>query len=128
MNGNAQIGEKERRRSRSSRSRRSPVIMINNGSQISGQAEDARSPSVADISLPPAEEELKVPNQVYSPFSAEVISLLMPGSVFGALARLGIEGLVTYDGQAIFPLAWVQAAGCFVMGFAVSLKTEIGDL
>jgi len=126
MNGDAQItSEKHRRRSRSTR--RSRVPTTDDASQISGLEEDARSPSVADISLPPAEEELTVPTRAYAPFSPEVIVLLMPGSVLGALARLGIEALVTYDGQAIFPLAWVQAAGCFIMGFALSLKREIGD-
>jgi fluoride ion exporter CrcB/FEX len=52
----------------------------------------------------------------------------MPSSVFGALARLGIDALVNYDGAAIFPLAWVQATGCFIMGIAVALKGQIGDL
>lgn len=92
----------------------------------SGQEEDARS--LAHISLPPSKEQLTEPTQVYSPFSPEIIALLMPGSVFGVLARLGLEALTNYDGAAIFPLAWVQAIGCFVMGFAVSLKGEIGDL
>jgi fluoride exporter len=126
------ISESEKGRStsvasRSNRSHRSRRRTTEDASHHSGQVEDARSPSIAHISLPPSEEELSVPARVYSPFAPEVIALLMPSSVFGALARLGIQALVNYDGAAIFPLAWVQAAGCFFMGVAVSLKGEIGD-
>ncbi|KIJ56885.1 hypothetical protein M422DRAFT_149885 [Sphaerobolus stellatus SS14] len=49
----------------------------------------------------------------------------MPFSVFGALARLGIHALVSYPEQSIFPLAWVQAVGCLVMGFALALREPI---
>ncbi|KZT36852.1 hypothetical protein SISSUDRAFT_988521 [Sistotremastrum suecicum HHB10207 ss-3] len=51
----------------------------------------------------------------------------MPASVLGTLTRLGILALCNYDGNDIFPLAWVQATGCFVMGFAVTLKDPLGD-
>jgi CrcB protein len=94
----------------------------------SGQDVDARSPSVAHISLPPSEDELTDVAQLYTPFSIEVIALLMPSSVLGALARIGIHSLVRYDGMAVFPFAWVQATGCFFMGIAFALKGPIGDL
>lgn len=88
--------------------------------------DDARSLVSAD--RPPSEEEQLPPAKVYHPFSPHVIALLMPASIFGALARLGLLGLTTYDGREIFPLAWVQAAGCLVMGFAVGMKKPIGEL
>ncbi|KAF8341444.1 uncharacterized protein EI90DRAFT_3143730 [Cantharellus anzutake] len=36
--------------------------------------------------------------------------------MFGTLARLGLDALTSYEGQSVFPLAWVQATGCLVMG------------
>jgi hypothetical protein len=49
----------------------------------------------------------------------------MPASIFGTLARLGLEGLATYNGKAIFPLAYPQAMGCLIMGIALPLKDTI---
>jgi len=111
----------------STSSRRRPSHAAYTASLHSGHDVDARSPSVAHISLPPSEEELTDVAQVYSAFSIEVIALLMPSSVLGALARLGIHALAHYNGDAIFPLAWVQATGCFFMGVAFSMKGSIGD-
>jgi hypothetical protein len=65
---------------------------------------------------------------VYHPYSIHVFALLMSFSVFGTLARLGIHALATYNGQSIFPLAWVQAVGCGIMGFAVGLRDPITRL
>jgi len=62
---------------------------------------------------------------VYDPLSVHVVALLMSSSVFGTLARLGIHALVTYEGQSIFALAWVQVVGCGIMGFALSLREPI---
>lgn len=61
----------------------------------------------------------------FHPFSIHVLALLMSSSVFGTLARLGIHSLASYTGQSIFPLAWVQAVGCGIMGFALSLRDPI---
>ncbi len=65
--------------------------------------------------------------RVYHPFSPAVIAPLMPASVFGVLARLGLQALGTYDGKSIFPLAYPQAVGCLIMGIALPLKDAIGD-
>ncbi|KAF8974502.1 CrcB-like protein-domain-containing protein [Flammula alnicola] len=51
----------------------------------------------------------------------------MPASILGALARLGLVALTTYDGQSIFPLAYAQAVGCLIMGFGVRFKEPIGQ-
>ncbi|KAF8913957.1 CrcB-like protein-domain-containing protein [Gymnopilus junonius] len=51
----------------------------------------------------------------------------MPASVFGVLARLGMVALMTYGGDSVFPLAYAQALGCLVMGFALRLKEPIGQ-
>ena len=90
--------------------------------------------SLASINAPPSEGEVErgslrglgPPTKVYAPFSVPVLTSLMPASVFGVLARLGLLALTGYDEHAIFPLAWVQAAGCFIMGFALGLKDQIG--
>lgn len=64
----------------------------------------------------------------YPAFGFEILSSLIPGSIFGVLVRLGLLAITTYDGQSIFSLAWVQATGCFVMGLTLGLKDEIGTL
>lgn len=46
------------------------------------------------------------------------------GSVWGTLARLGLIGLNTYDGQSIKPLIWAQAVGCVLMGWASHARTK----
>jgi fluoride exporter len=51
----------------------------------------------------------------------------MPASVFGVLARLGLQALGSYDGRSIFPLAYPQAVGCLIMGIVLPLKDTIGD-
>ncbi|KII95132.1 hypothetical protein PLICRDRAFT_99062 [Plicaturopsis crispa FD-325 SS-3] len=51
----------------------------------------------------------------------------MPASIFGVLARLGLLALTSYDGEAIFPLVYVQALGCFIMGAGLGLKEPIGN-
>jgi hypothetical protein len=35
---------------------------------------------------------------------------------------------MNYDGHAVFPLAYAQAVGCLVMGFALGLKESIGQM
>lgn len=85
--------------------------------------------SPASIDRPPTvlESTAQGPPRVYHPFSPAVIALLMPASVFGVLARLGLQALGTYDGKSIFPLAYPQAVGCLIMGIALPLKDAIGD-
>ncbi|KAJ7047306.1 CrcB-like protein-domain-containing protein [Mycena alexandri] len=58
----------------------------------------------------------------YHPLSFHVLALLMPFSVLGVLARLGLSALATYSGQSIFSLAYAQATGCLIMGFCLALK------
>jgi len=89
----------------------------------------ATTMSPASIERPPTvlESTFEDPSRVYHPFSPAVIALLMPASVFGVLARLGLQALGTYDGKSIFPLAYPQAAGCLIMGIALPLKDTIGD-
>ncbi|WFD31980.1 hypothetical protein MSPP1_003022 [Malassezia sp. CBS 17886] len=43
--------------------------------------------------------------------------LLVFGTLWGTLTRLGLVALNTYDGQSITPLIWVQGVGCLVMGW-----------
>ena len=67
------------------------------------------------------------PSRVYHPLSPAVVALLMPASVFGVLARLGLQALGTYDGRSIFPLAYPQGVGCLVMGIALPLKDTFSN-
>jgi len=79
------------------------------------------------IDYPPSIEGT-TPSNVYHPLSVPVLALLMPASILGVLARLGLQALTTYDGRSIFPLAYVQATGCLVMGFGLALKEPFGRL
>lgn len=84
--------------------------------------------SLASIDRPPG-SECKLPAaKIYHPFSLPVLALLMPASILGVLARLGLQALVTYDGQSVFPLAYVQATGCFIMGIGLGIKDPLGRL
>lgn len=82
--------------------------------------ESRRSPT-----SPPPQAATAPPVYFYHPFSLQVIALLIPGSIFGLLARLGIDALGSYSGEGVFPLAWVQGLGCFVMGLAIGLREPI---
>ncbi|KAJ8587424.1 hypothetical protein M405DRAFT_821614 [Rhizopogon salebrosus TDB-379] len=83
--------------------------------------------SLASIDRPPSEAEELPPAKIYRPLSIHVLALLMPASIFGVLARLGLQALTTYDGQSIFPLAYVQATGCFIMGIGLGMKAPFGN-
>ena len=76
--------------------------------------EDARS-----------EEVVEPPLQLFHPLNWEILALLMPASVFGVLARLGLDALASYAGEGIFPLAYVQGVGCLIMGFCLAFKGPI---
>lgn len=77
------------------------------------------------VSEPPEDRKELLPPGV---LSLEAIALLAPFGILGLLARLGITTVATYANQAVFPLAWVQAAGCFVMGIAQHQKPFIMSL
>lgn len=73
------------------------------------------------------EEAVEPPPQLFHPLNWEILALLMPASVFGVLARLGLDSLTSYDGESIFSLAYVQGVGCLVMGFCLALKVPISE-
>lgn len=79
---------------------------------------------LSSIDKPPASPVIP-PSKRYPPFSVATLALLIPFTLFGVLARLGIQALGTYDGQSIFSLAYVQAIGCLVMGFGLQSKDKI---
>lgn len=99
---------------------------------ISQHPNISNATSLASIDRPPSvssKTHLPLPAaKVYHPFSPHVLALLLPASIFGVLTRLGLQALVGYDGRAIFPLAWVQAVGCFVMGVGLGVKEPFGQL
>ena len=85
--------------------------------QVMGQPQDE-----SDLSTQ------RPPVKTFNPLSLHVLALLTPSSTFGVLARLGLLALGTYDGSSIFPLIYVQAVGCLIMGFAVGLKEPFNRL
>lgn len=88
---------------------------------------DSQDDDVRSIDYPPSEKSLPIV-KIYSPYSPHVLALLIPASLLGVLARLGLQALATYDGQSIFPLAYIQATGCLIMGFFLHIKEPIGEL
>ncbi|EJD01122.1 uncharacterized protein FOMMEDRAFT_158255 [Fomitiporia mediterranea MF3/22] len=110
------------------------VDALESPTQERGRFEDAES--LFNIPQPPDEAEVAEgaatsPDQsekpkVYPPLAYPVITSLIPGSIFGVLARLGILAITGYDQHSIFPLAWVQGTGCLIMGFALGLRDQIG--
>lgn len=80
------------------------------------------------VDILPGEEEGIPLSKIYGPLSFPVIALLMAPAVFGVLARLGLVALATYNGESVFPLAYVQALGCLIMGFCLRLKEPLGQL
>lgn len=82
--------------------------------------------SLATIDRPPSDAEELPPSKIYHPLSPHVLALLMPFSIFGALARLGLQALTTFNGQSVFALAYVQATGCFIMGIALGMRAPFG--
>ncbi|KAH9844258.1 CrcB-like protein-domain-containing protein [Rhodofomes roseus] len=96
------------------------------GSALARHESLQEASSLASIDRPPSDPEKIPPAKIYHPYDPAVIALLMPASVFGTLARLGLEALVTFDGNAIFPLAWVQVGGCLIMGFCLGIREPFG--
>lgn len=92
--------------------------------------EDLRAIEEAEhIDQPPSTDDGVKPQwKVYPPLAFPVLVLLIPGSILGTLARLGLLAMTSYDGESIFPLAYVQAVGCLFMGFGLRLKEPIGQL
>lgn len=88
--------------------------------------QDEESVEAEQAERPPSLREKHKKPKVFDPLSRHILLLLIPASTLGALTRLGLDALATYDGNAIFPLAYPQALGCFVMGLALGLKTEFG--
>lgn len=84
--------------------------------------------SLASIDRPPSVAEGLPARKIYHPLSFPVLALLAPASVFGVLARLGLDALTTYPGQSVFSLAYAQTLGCFIMGFALEVREPLGEL
>ena len=91
-------------------------------------SEEEETRRAEGIDQPPNADEGIKPSKIYRPLAFPVLALLAPASIFGVLARLGLEALMTYDGRSVFPLAYVQAMGCLIMGMALRLKEPLGQL
>lgn len=84
--------------------------------------------SLEVIERPPSDILERRISTTPNPLSIHVLALLIPASIFGTLARLGLDALAKYDGNSIFPLAYAQATGCLIMGFALGLKEPLSNL
>jgi len=54
-----------------------------------------------------------------------VYSLIVFGTIWGVLARLGLQWVGGFASSAVFSLVWAQMVGCAVMGFCVTKKNAI---
>ncbi|GAA6050628.1 hypothetical protein JCM3770_001496 [Rhodotorula araucariae] len=57
--------------------------------------------------------------------AVSVASLLVFATIWGVLARLGLEWVGGFATRAVFSLVWAQMVGCFVMGFVTTKKNDI---
>jgi hypothetical protein len=107
------------------------MIEIDSPVDIS-ESQEIPAPPYHDPPIPmvplPSTEINRHALKTYPPFSFHVLGLLAPASIFGLLARLGLSSLMTFQGASVFPLAWVQALGCLVMGLAFGLREPITKL
>ncbi|GAA5881084.1 hypothetical protein JCM16303_004670 [Sporobolomyces ruberrimus] len=55
-------------------------------------------------------------------------SLLIFATIWGVLARLGLEWLGTFAESKVFAIVWAQIVGCLVMGFVTERKKEIDSI
>ena len=92
------------------------------------QDENIDVSSIPSIDRPSEVQDIHPKCKIYQPLSIPVIALLIPSSILGVLARLGLLAMTSYDGESIFPLAYVQALGCLIMGFGLRLKEPIAQL
>lgn len=123
---NTSLSPTSRRYSLSSRRPRRPSTDV--GSVLERHTSVRDAASLATLDRPPS-DEVKLPAaKIYHPYSFHVLALLMPASMFGVLARLGIQALTNYDEKSFFTLAWVQGMGCLVMGFGVGIREPLGQL
>ena len=102
-------------------------IELNSGAQSTTSIHVERVDDVERVDMLPGEEGIPL-SKIYGPLSFPVIALLMAPAVFGVLARLGLVALATYNGESVFPLAYVQALGCLIMGFCLRLKEPLYKL
>jgi CrcB protein len=97
------------------------------GGIIAAHHSVSNASSLASIDRLPSEKSTPSA-KTYPPLSLPVLALLAPASVFGVLARLGLQAIAHYDGESIFPLAYAQVLGCFIMGCCLALKEPLGQM
>ena len=96
-------------------------------SHLSELQDAERTHRAETIDQPPAEDQNIRRGKVYRPYDLPVLLILAPASMFGVLARLGLLALTSFEGESVFPLLYVQATGCLVMGFGLRLKEPLGQ-
>ncbi|OBZ70465.1 hypothetical protein A0H81_09972 [Grifola frondosa] len=124
--GEEKPSDEDSSRTMSAITRRPSRLRSDVGSVLARHVSVTDAVSLTSIDRPPSEEEKLPPSKIYHPLSFPVLVLLMPASIFGVLARLGLQAITGYDGHSIFPLAWVQAIGCLVMGFVLGIRDPFG--
>lgn len=78
------------------------------------------SPSFSDTSDPSPRVALLLQLSTYS--------LLIFITIWGVLARLGLEWIGEFGENTVFMLIWPQMVGCLIMGFVVDRKKGIEKL
>ncbi|TEB35659.1 hypothetical protein FA13DRAFT_1753220 [Coprinellus micaceus] len=75
---------------------------------------------------PDGAQDIRMP-KVYRPYDLPILLILAPASILGVLGRLGLVALVTFEGSSVFALGYVNALGCLIMGFGLSMKGPLGE-
>lgn len=96
--------------------------------ETQAQEEDAEETYEAEtIDRPPDEDQGIQKSKVYGPYDLPILLILAPASILGVLCRLGLQALTTFDGSSVFALGYVNAFGCLIMGFGLSMKGPLGQ-
>lgn len=106
-------------------------IKVNGGVEDEGAEVDEPELERASSSARSEEDEPSHhlhPNTHDTLLLASTISLLIFATIWGVLARLGLEWIGGFAEEQVFSLIWAQIVGCLLMGLVVERKNGLEKL
>ena len=101
----------------------SPRDVVANGGAVKVERDTEAGASAAGLD-DPADPDIAEPPAHWAQAPA-VVGLVVVGSIWGVLIRLGLTAIWTFAGTPVRPLLWSQIVGCALMGFFVASKKGI---
>ncbi|GAA5940451.1 FluC/FEX family fluoride channel [Sporobolomyces koalae] len=84
------------------------------------------SPALARDARPTAKLKVPLIQPTYPALS--IYSMMMFATIWGVLARLGLEWIGGFAEREVFAVIWAQIVGCIVMGFVVERSKQIEEI